>query len=107
MDTMLWHIVHGREFVWTEVHWCLLGRLNGNPAGYLHDAAITSSAEVSRSVHVQGLQASLMHFVGPILGYGKRFDNDMHAWLTADAYGVSVVLVIHTYGVVVQAPSSL
>ena len=56
---------------------------------------------------MQGLQAGLMHFVGPILGYGKRFDNNMHAWLIADAYDISVVLVIRTYGVVVQAPSSL
>ena len=55
------HIIHGRKSAWPEVRQHLLDHLNSDPTGYLRDAAITSSAEMS----LQGLQASLMHFSGP------------------------------------------
>ena len=49
-----------------------MDHLNSNPAGYRHDVAIASAAEES----LQGLQASLVHFVEPIWDHDKWFDSD-------------------------------
>ena len=56
------HIIHNQESLWPEVRQRLLDQLNSDPAGYLRDFAVTSGAEIS----LQSLQASLMHFLGPI-----------------------------------------
>ena len=97
------HIIHGRESVWPEVRQHLLDHLNSDPAGYLLDVAITSGAEMS----LQSLQASLMHFAGPIWDYSKWFDSDKHAQLTADAYDTFVVMDTYDYSnIVIRAPSS-
>ena len=65
--------------------------------------AINSGAEMS----LQGLQASLMHFAGPIWDRSKWFDSDKHAQLTADAYNAFVVMVTYEYrNIVIRAPSS-
>ena len=98
------HIIHGRESVWPEVRQHLLDHLASNPAGYLRDVAITSGAEMS----LQSLQASLMHFSGPIWDHSKWFDSDKHAQLTADAYNTFLVIVTYEYSnIVIRAPSSL
>ena len=97
------HIIHGRESVWPEARQHLLDHLNSDPAGYLPDVAITSSAEMS----LQSLQASLMHFAGPIWDRSKWFDSDKHVQLTADAYDTFVVMGTYDYSnIVIRAPSS-
>ena len=97
------HITHGRESLWPEARQHLLGRLNNDPAGYLRDVAITSGAEMS----LQSLQASLMHFSGPIWGRSKWFNSNKHAQLMADAYDTFVVMDTYDYSIVIRAPSSL
>ena len=97
------HIIHGRESVWPKVRQHLLDHLNSDPTGYLRDAATVPGAEMSP----QSLQASLMHFAGPIWDRSKWFDSDKHAQLTADAYDTFVVMVTYEYSnIVIRAPSS-
>ena len=95
------HIIHSQESLWPEVRQRLLDQLNSDPTGYLRDFAVTSGADIS-------LQASLMHFFGPIWDRSKWFDSDKHARLTADAYDIFVVMATYDYSnVVIRAPSSL
>ena len=97
------HTIHSQKPMWPEVRRHLLGHLNGNPAGYLHDVAITSSAEASP----QSMQVSLMRFAGPIWDHSEWFGSDKHAQLTADVYNIFIVLVACNYGsIVIRAPSS-
>lgn len=41
------HTLQSQESMWPEVSQRLLDHLNGNPAGYLHDVAITTGTKVS------------------------------------------------------------
>ena len=91
------HIIHSHESVWSEVRQRLLDQLNSDPTGYLRDFAVTSGAEIS----LQSLQASLIHFVGPIWDRSEWFDSDKHAQLTADAYDILVVMATYDYSNVV------
>ena len=56
---------------------------------------------------LQSLQASFIHFSGPIWDGRKWFDSDKHAQLTADAHDTFVVVVTYGYSnIVIRAPSS-
>lgn len=62
--------------------------------------AITSCAEKS----LQGLQANLMHFIGPIWDHNKWLDSDKYAQLTADIF---TAMVTYDYSnVVIRALGS-
>ena len=56
---------------------------------------------------LQSLQASLMHFSGPIWDCSKWFNSNKHAQLTIDAYDTFAVMVTYDYSnIVMRAPSS-
>ena len=49
----------------------------------------------------------LTHFAGLIWDLSKWFDSDKHAQLTADAYGICVVMVTYDYNnAVIRAPNT-
>ena len=82
----------------------MLDQLNGDPAEYLYDCAVSSDAEIT----LQSLQASLVHFLGPIRDHSKWSDSDKHAQLTAVAYDIIAVMVTYDCSnVVIRTRSSL
>ena len=97
------HIIHCRESVWPKVRKYFIDQLNSDSTGYLRGVSVTSGGEIS----LQSLQASPMHFVGPIWDRSKSLDSGKQAQLTTDAYDTFVVMVTYNYSnVVIRASSS-
>lgn len=84
------HTIPGQESVRPEIRQ-RLDHLNSGPAGCLRDVPIAPGAEIP----LQCLQASLLHFVGPIRDHSKRFDSGKHAQLAAVAYDIFIVMVTY------------